>query len=181
LINVSFNWVDWRDWRAAGLRRAPIDRLSGLAALYAQRNGVPVASLLPVGITSTPLEGNEFWVGARGVNLKVISAAGWTAMFAPPSVEEYLLHAIVLATLEYRLSNAGTPLPPHSADEFQKFYFDGVRDKVQMRELICAGRFKADDERTIRRALGGPALDAYRKALALEWLPQTTCPGRRPP
>jgi hypothetical protein len=178
---VTFNWVDWREWPSAELRRTPVERLSGLAALYARRGAGPAPALFPVGITSAALEGNQFWIGVRGINLKVISAADWTVTFAPPSVEEYLLHAIVLATLEYRLNAAGSPITEHPADEFQRFYFDGVRDKMQMRELVCAGRFKPDDERIIRRALGQQAFDAYIEVLSLTWLAQPTCPQRRPP
>jgi hypothetical protein len=177
-INVTFNWVDWRDWPAGELRRTPIERLSGLAALHARRSAADASSLLPVGVTSLPLGANEFWIGVPGVNLKVISVAGWTVMFAPPSAEEYLLHAIVLATLEYRLTIAGSSIAPHSADDFQRAYFDVVRDKVQMRELICQGRFSRGDEQVIRRALGHEALDAYGEVLSLAWLPETTCPGR---
>ncbi|MDR7419080.1 MAG: CHAT domain-containing protein [Armatimonadota bacterium] len=180
-VNVTFNWVDWRDWSTGEVRRTPIEWLSALAAIHARRSGAQASSLYPVGITSMPLGANEFWVGVQGVNLKVISAAGWTAMFAPPSAEEYLLHAIVLTTLEYRLTAAGAPLPPHGADDFRRSYFDSVRDKVQMRELICQGRFTREDERLIRRTLGHQTFDAYREVLSLSWLPETTCPGRRPP
>jgi hypothetical protein len=179
-INVDFNWVDWKDWQVGDLRRTPIERLSALAAVHARRRAVAASSLFPAGITSAPLDGNAFWVGVQGINLKVISVAGWTAMFAPPSAEEYLLHAIVLTTLEYRLTAAGSPLVPHSADDFQRSYFDIVRDKVQIRELICQGRFRREDERIIRKVLGSQALTAYNDVLSLAWLPATTCPGRPP-
>jgi hypothetical protein len=181
LVNVSFTWIDWRDWPSSALRQAPLERLSDLAALHARRSPAQTLPLFPVGITSARLEGNEFWVAVPGINLKVISVADWTALFAPPSAEEYLLHAIVLATLEYRLNTARAPLAPRSPDDFQRAYFDGVRDKVQMRELICQGRFRREDERAIRRTLGTEALSAYERALSLAWLPATTCPTRRAP
>ncbi len=170
-IRVSFNWPDWSESPPANLARlSAMDKLSSLAQKFGSTN--------PIGITSTPLDQDLFWIPlvAPGVNLAVISVADWQERFAPPSAEEYLGHTILLTTLLYRLNAAGAQITEHKPEDFGQFYFDRVVRKSQMKEVICKGGFKAEDEQVIRRALGGDALAAYADVLSFRWLPKRNCP-----
>lgn len=170
-VHISFNWPDWSESPPAILAQPnPIDRLSALAQKHGSRS--------PIGITSAPLDQDLFWIPlvTSGVNLAVISVSDWQERFAPPSAEEYLGHTIFLTTLLYRLNAAGVQITEHKPEDFGQFYFDRVVRKSQMKEIVCKGRFKLEDEQVIRRALGKDALDAYVDTLSFRWLPKRTCP-----
>ncbi len=170
-VAIRFNWPDWSTEPPANFTTLDLTaRLSTLARRFGSQN--------PIGITAGRLGDDLFWqpLLGPGGRLATISVFQWDERFAPPTAEEYLVYTVLLTTLVFRLHEAGAEIPQHRPGDFGVYYFDWLIKKSQIREVICHGRFKPEDEQLIRAALGRQALESYREALSLRWLPKRTCP-----
>src|SRR5689334_22262132 len=88
-----------------------------------------------------------------------------------PSVYEFLVDRLLLASVAMQVTLASKRLPDHAPGAYQQAYYDKTGEPGAVRNIICDGDFTPDDAQVIRETIGNDHFVAIKSALTLTWLP----------
>jgi len=126
-----------------------------------------------IGITSRKIGEDYFWQNQGKVS--VVSTWGWKEL-APPSIYEFLAHAVIVQSLLIHLNSNAGGLPRGSFLESRvssNDLFQFTPRRYAMKATILAARLSPEGEELLFNAFGAEYVSVYSKLLGLDWLHST--------
>jgi hypothetical protein len=124
-----------------------------------------------IGITNNALGRDRFWQNRDTVS--VISTHNWDRLYAPPSVYEFLAHAVVVQSILIHLSAHCGGLP-EGAFAFGRVAYGDLFQfsprRSAMKAQVLAGHLSRDGEQLLLNCFGAQYLSVATEMLMLEWL-----------
>lgn len=123
-----------------------------------------------VGITTEPLRSASFW--QNDATTSVITTHEW-ADLAPPSVYEYLVHAVIVQSMLIHLNAQCSGLPAgafRSARQARGSLFEFAPRRQAMKAEIMAAHLTPQDEELLLNCLGVEYMTTCANLLTLDWM-----------
>jgi hypothetical protein len=123
-----------------------------------------------IGITAHQIGEDYFWRNEGKVS--VISTYGWKEL-APPSVYEFLAHAVIVQSVLIHLNYSGGGLPRNAFRESRvssNDLFQFTPRRFAMKAAILAARLSPRGEELLFNAFGAEYLGLCSELLRLDWL-----------
>lgn len=117
-----------------------------------------------VGIVAGPIGKNWFWGSAE--NFAVITTENWKKHFAPPSVQEYIIHSIVSVLIV--MADKTRTIKPHNPTRGCCLDFTALKEEDRVD--IALGYFCSECKSEIREKMGEEYLDCFERINSMSWL-----------
>jgi hypothetical protein len=149
----------------SSVQRKQLEEGGKLKAASLLANGQPF-----IGITSQPLGEDYFWQNSGGVS--VISTYGWKKL-APPSIYEFLAHAVIVQSVLIHLAANAHGLPQGAFVKSRissNDLFEFAPRRYAMKAEILAARISPSGEELLFNAFGPEYVALCSVLLRLDWL-----------